>query len=440
MLPNEMHAISSFALDGPGLAKKVSIGSAQIQIIKHPASYNANRPFYDAIQNALDFKRPALKTGAARPLLFFGNFFLEEELRRAFFKSGADPVLFSYNNAGAAIESELSRVIQINRPDFILSVNMKGFDGQGMVSACAARFGIPVVVWFVDDPHPIVVPLRDSATSDMIAFSWERSYLPWLQTRGFHTCAYLPLAGDPSLFPAGESRHAHDLAFVGSSMGRATLAGIAARFLWSPSLEPIATRAADRLLTSPSASVMPAIREACRETGKTIPFTDDMNLTWLCAYVIHTASMIRRREIVGACVPMGIHLFGDHEGWRDLAGPSAITHNAVDYRRELAAVYRSAAVNINVTSCQMRTAVNQRVFDVPLSNGFVLSDNQHDLSELFRPDEIATYDSKESLVDKIRYFQKHESERSAISHKARTRILAEHTYENRISSIKKIIC
>ena len=69
-----------------------------------------------------------------------------------------------------------------------------------------------------------------------------------------------------------------------------------------------------------------------------------------------------------------------------LPGRRIKTHPDVDYRSEIAQWYRRIKINLNITSCQMPTALNQRVFDVPACGGFILNDNQTDLKELFSPD------------------------------------------------------
>jgi spore maturation protein CgeB len=151
--------------------------------------------------------------------------------------------------------------------------------------------------------------------------------------------------------------------------------------------------------------------------------------------------MLLRKERIGACIPLGLHTFGDPEGWNDLfgaeRGPTA--HPDADYRSELAAIYRSIAINLNITSCQMPTAVNQRVFDIPLCGGFVLSDRQSDCDELFAPGEAALYSSKEELIDKIAFFRVNEDERRRISARARARILSCHTYSHRLETIESLI-
>ena len=149
--------------------------------------------------------------------------------------------------------------------------------------------------------------------------------------------------------------------------------------------------------------------------------------------------MLRRKDLIGACIPHGVATFGDQEGWRELFGERITCHGDIDYRTRLGSIYRGIAVNLNITSRQMPTAVNQRLFDIPLSNGFVLSDRQGDCEELFSPDETALYGSREELIDKLSFFRTNKEAADCITRNARARILSCHTYDHRVSAIKSFI-
>lgn len=440
-LTNELHAVSPAMPDWRETVAEASLDARTIQIVRHPASYQANPAFYDAVLDALKFKRIRRKEPPSA-LLFYGNFFCEEEIRGTLARGQARPSLFRYDEpqSGVAYESALARAIQEGRPDYILSVNMKGFDGNGIVGSLSARFGVPVVVWFVDDPHPILLAQKAFVKNHFVALSWERAYLPWLGRQGFGACGYLPLAADPILFDAAGPRGpAAEIGFVGSSMGHRFLGDIAAKFLWNSTLEPLVQGAARLLLEHRTTPVRQLLEQACREQKQSIPFSDDRNLTWLLSYIIHTASMLRRKELVTACLPFGIHCFGDPEGWRELTGGKAACHPDIDYRTGLASVYRSLDITVNSTSCQMATAVNQRVFDVPLCGGFLLNDDQADLAELFEHDEVALYRSEKDLLEQISFFKSHADVRARIAAKARSRVLSSHTYSHRLEQLRKLV-
>jgi len=173
----------------------------------------------------------------------------------------------------------------------------------------------------------------------------------------------------------------------------------------------------------------------CADMSIDYPYTDTRNDTWFQSYIIHTASMMKRKALIERLIPYGIELFGDPEGWHTLLGKQVHCFPDIDYRTELASVYRGTMISVNSTSCQMVTAVNQRVFDIPACGGFVISDNQADIAELFAGDEIVVYESCEELIDKIRYYTEQESERVAISQKARSRVLKEHSVALRLRKI-----
>lgn len=421
--------------------------SESIQIVKHPASFDINKKFYGPLLDKFFIGKhsrspsPVKKPTAA--IVLYGNFFLEEEIRTALKANDIEPVVFAYNDHSFSMryEDALMRLIQENRPDFVFSINMKGFDGNTALADITGRLGIPVVVWFVDDPRPIVMHKKPSINSAMIALSWEKSYIKFLESSGFTKVSYLPLATDPALFqrpdPAAPSV---PLGFVGTAMVDAFGGKIKEKFLWSDSLAPLAETASDNLLLDPRFSVENSIYGLATKLAITLPFTDEKNLAWLCAYSIHLASMKKRKKIIGGLLDQGIELFGDPDGWKYLLGPRVKTHPDVDYRNFLCDTYRKISINVNITSCQMPSAVNQRVFDVPLAGSFVLSDNQADIHELFDVQkETVVYENLVDLKEKIGYYLAHENERKTIIAAARARIKNEHLYVHRIQAMLRML-
>ena len=422
--PDKEHLISSFLQ-----------GGCCLQFIRHPASVFARREFYNQLTSLFFPEGEGSKSGSA--LVLHGKFFLQEELCRALSSIGMRAVPFEYGKAGSALsyESRLQCLIQSEKPDVIISVNMLGFDGNGMLPELATRSGIPIVVWFVDDPHPILLHQRQFINKNMAAFCWERAYLPFLKSSGFGSVKYLPLAADPEMFPFTEGKSSLcRLGFVGSSMGRKFLSGIAGKFLYKDDMEPFVYTCAQQILRFP-AQIDSIMESVCRETGYVLPFTDERNSVWLRSYIIHTASMIRRKQIVDTLIPEGLQTFGDPEGWRELCDRNLVTNPDIDYRTGLADIYRRIDVNVNITSCQMPSGVNQRVFDIPLCGGFVISDPQEDLGELFANDEVVTYSSVEHLKELVTCYAANEKERLEISERAMKRIKGEHTYSHRVKKI-----
>jgi spore maturation protein CgeB len=139
----------------------------------------------------------------------------------------------------------------------------------------------------------------------------------------------------------------------------------------------------------------------------------------------------QRRLMAERFEPYGIEVRGD-PGW---AGTGCATAGYLDYFGELAAFYARTAINLNITSLQMRSAVNQRVFDCPATGGFLITDAQSDIAELFDEDEVVLYEALEELEEKVRFFVAHPAERRSISKRARRRVLAHHTHKERLGSL-----
>ena len=128
----------------------------------------------------------------------------------------------------------------------------------------------------------------------------------------------------------------------------------------------------------------------------------------------------------------GIIVYGDR-GWQEIA-PKAKYRGQVRYGTELANIYSESAIIINSTSTQMATAVNQRVFDVPLSGGFIINDNQEDMSQLFNlENESVVYSNLDDLKSKIKLYKNDLEERQRIIKNSKNRVLENHLYTDRLS-------
>lgn len=434
---NSIGVITSKSSDFKTTILEFTKGEGSVQIIRHPVSYRVNKQFYDYFLNQV-LSGGTIQQRSGQILLLGGRFFLQKELADACEKLDCNASVIHADQLKelTQYESEMNRVIQLARPEMILSVNMLGVDSEGICLEYARRFGIPVAVWFVDDPSPILLQYENYIDSNVHAFCWERKYLELLKKKRFGSVVYLPLATDPGIFtPCESSRSKTALGFVGSAMGGGFLEDVKSKFMWKQELELLVREAARRLIISKETDFDKMIRTLCADLGLQYPYNDIRNQTWFKSYIIHTASMLKRRDLIGGLLPYGIELFGDPEGWRLLFGNDITVHPSIDYHTGLASVYRDITININSTSCQMSSAVNQRVFDIPACGGFVITDNQSDIFELFDKDEIVVYSTIEELCDLIKYFHTNESCRNMVSRKARIHILNEHTISKRLETI-----
>lgn len=328
--------------------------------------------------------------------------------------------------------AQLLQTIVDFRPDFIFTVNLAGMDVDGLLARLFEDLRVPYVVWFVDDPRTILMDRSSYASPYAVALTWEDAYCGYLAACGFPIARTLPLAVDPALFNAGPaSSWKHPPTFVGNSMVNP------ARYEWEwvrgqPGLAEAVREAFDhgrvtreRFAQGLGALLDPAFVDALDSHERRH------------AEILFFAEGTRRlrQDRVVALEPEGLHVRGD-EHWEGICSRAS---GPLNYQQDLPAFYRDCEINLNITSIQMATAANQRVFDCPAAGGFLLTDAQASMASLFERDEMACYASLDECRDLLRWYRGHPEARLEIVSKARSRILAQHTYAHRLQQIEGIL-
>ncbi len=103
---------------------------------------------------------------------------------------------------------------------------------------------------------------------------------------------------------------------------------------------------------------------------------------------------------------------------------------------EMPVIFHESRININPTSKAIRSGIPLRVFDIFACEGFMLSNYQQELCELFVPGEdFAYYDSIEQAEEMIAYYLEHESERREIAHNAYMKVKENYSYMVRLNGL-----
>lgn len=318
------------------------------------------------------------------------------------------------------------------RPDFVLTINLSGMDERGLFARLFADLEIPYVTWFVDDPRTILMDRNIYGSEYAVALTWDCAYVPYLRARQFGAVHTLPLAVDPTRFNAEPAEGwVHPPTFVGNSM----ITFSRRERIWLDGAAAVAALvdgafAAGRVTRENFGAGLEAmLGAAAGELDAEARRHAEMVL-----FIEGTRRL--RHDFAVALAPEGLLVRGDAD-WQSVLenwGPF------VDYTSELPGYYRDCEVNLNATSIQMPTTVNQRVFDCPAAGGFLLTDRQAALAELFDAEhEVAAYDSPEDAVEQLRYFRARPAARREIASKARRRVLGEHTYAHRLEKIASIV-
>lgn len=112
----------------------------------------------------------------------------------------------------------------------------------------------------------------------------------------------------------------------------------------------------------------------------------------------------------------------------------------ISYNEEAPKVFHLSKINLNITLRSIETGVPQRVFDIMCAGGFVLSNYQEELAELFVPDEeIVLFYNMEGLIQKVRYYLTHEQERIRIAVNGYRKVCEYYNYPKRLQQIFDIV-
>ena len=315
------------------------------------------------------------------------------------------------------------------KPDFVLSSNYAGMDTMGMFARYFEDAKLPYVTWFTDTPRMLLREREVYCSYYTVAATWERAYMPYLHRCGFEHVHFMPLATDPGIFSgAPQEMPARSVAFVGGSILHFA-AEAWAKVETFPVLRAAIVEAvqAGRVTRENYAQGLEAILPPAL-----VAELSEEAISCAELYLIYEPTRQLRTAMVQRLNPYSVEVRGD-EFWKLVTDRCG---GEVDYINDLSQFYRDTAINLNATSFQMLSAVNQRVFDAPAAGGFVLTDQQADLELFFDEDEIATYASLDELEEKVHFYLSHPRERLERTRRTQRRVLAEHTHTHRLKELE----
>jgi spore maturation protein CgeB len=377
------------------------------------------------IMKYLDY--PKMKEPPYRVVLLDSGYHTVRECRKGLEKLGHSVFTIS---PGADFIKRLLTLLVEARPDFLLAINHLGFDEEGKLTELLTELKIPFASWYVDSPTYILYDGGVNCSPYCAIFCWERSYLKPVEEMGFRSPTFLPLATDPEVFRPGSGergRFRSSVSFVGESMETN-------RKRWGKMVPVKASREIEAIS---AAELLKDRKRAILELYPKLAghVAGNRSRIDIEAALIWKATQDYRVCLSLALIPLGLVIYGD-TGWKRLLGNKGTLRPKVDYFRELPDVYQGTAVNINCTSFQMKTAVNQRVFDVPACGGFLLSDYQEDMDRFFEVGkEAVCFRTLEEAASLTVHYLGNEGERQRIAAAGRKRVLAEHTYDRRMAAL-----
>lgn len=103
-------------------------------------------------------------------------------------------------------------------------------------------------------------------------------------------------------------------------------------------------------------------------------------------------------------------------------------------------IIKCSKININHTNRPIKTGLPLRIFDIIGCGGFLMSNYQEEIPELFVPDEeIVLYESIDDLIEKIDFYLKHEEIRHKIAKNGYDKLKRCYSYHSRLKEMLNMI-
>lgn len=132
-----------------------------------------------------------------------------------------------------------------------------------------------------------------------------------------------------------------------------------------------------------------------------------------------------------------VHIYGWGSVDEDAKHPNLIFHDRHLYGESFSASLGCSKIALNFLRKLNRDLQTSRSIEIPASKGFMLAERTEEHSRLFKEGvEAAYFDSKEELLEKVRYYLKHPTERQQIADAGYKRCFeSDYTFKNRMSEI-----
>ncbi|NGZ76105.1 glycosyltransferase family protein [Saccharibacillus alkalitolerans] len=324
-------------------------------------------------------------------------------------------------------------------PDLVIGYGYVGVFRTGDNHFLLRELNIPVVCLHYDNPF---FGLNTAYEEEFMRypeyyfhFIWDQTYLEAFQAKKIENCHKIMLATNPSRFTPllGEVPTKGRISFVGSIYEEAkkdedTIEELFIQFILAQKLKNIEI---------PVMNLCYKAFELPEFEPIALLFKNHPEVFWKQIYYsIHqVGSKEYRKYMIGSLEGIDVHVYGN--GWK--SGNDIVAHPSVPYA-ELSSLYQSYEINLNISSLQLETSVNNRIFDGFASKAFVLSDYKKDM-ELVFPDlwKYISFTNLEDLVSKADYFLTHPKEKKELIDVLYEIVLNKHTYAHRVEEIMEVI-
>lgn len=315
----------------------------------------------------------------------------------------------------------------------------------GEVSDIFLEYGLKYIAWVYDSP---LISLYEDAVSNPnnYLFIFDRKETKHLQSRNIPHLYHLPMGvnttrtGALAITPEDEQKFSCDISFVGNLYEDNTYNKFI-HIIPEKDAVHIKYELMHGLCNWHTPKEWPAVSESLLKFFQNTLKTDfsaarNMDLHLYLGILLLSrklAEMDRLTVLNTLAEHYPVHLYTNSKS----SFLSKIqVHPPVDYYTDMTKVFHLSKINLNITLPSIESGLPARIFDIMGSGGFVLTNYQPEIDDLFVIGrELEVFHDLEELLQKTEYYLTHENERIRIAMNGYQKVMESHTYEHRIRTM-----
>lgn len=316
----------------------------------------------------------------------------------------------------------------------------------GAISDVCQKHGVRYISWIYDSP--LVTLYNASLRNDVnYLFVFDRREYERLSAEKLPHLYHLPMAantlrtGQLNVDSDDVAAYSHKVSFIGS------LYEDNAFNMTAPYLDETLAAEAKSVLTSDICSwhkpkEWPYVSEALLDffihnTGFEFADSGEMDprlYLGLAFYTRKSAELDRITVLNSISQICPVDLYTSSQSSKLLPGVNV--HPRVDYNTTSCKIYHLSKINLNITLPSIESGLPQRIFDIMGCGGFVLTNYQPEIDEMFEIGrDIEVFRDQTELLRKVSYYLSHEQERLQIAINGYQKVCRHHSYSHRIQTM-----
>lgn len=374
--------------------------------------------------------------------------------------SVVDNVIMDPNKPEESHRPHIIHSIETVRPDYIISYLF-----VPMVSEIALSYGIPYISWTYDSPLTALFS-KELENDNNYIFVFDKTEYRRLIERHNQNASdsrspgeaslgpkifYLPMAaclsriGSIDLKEEEIAQFSNDISFIGSLYQKNTY-NESAPYLDELTQLELKYYLLTNLRNWEKAKPWPALSQHATNNILTTFNAAAWNTTTLpdanyfgLLFLTRKLAEVDRVTILNALAEhYKVDLYTDDTDNPSLVGVNC--HGRVDYHTDMSKIFYCSKINLNITLPSIETGIPQRVFDIMGCGGFVMTNYQEELDDLFTiGSDLEAFKNTDELLEKAAFYLSHEEARQRIAINGYKTIRAGHSYTHRVQEMLRLV-